>query len=171
MKKISSLFLIFTCAFFLNSCKKIESMSPEPFVEFTSFTVFDTTDILGNRSKGGRLRFHFQDGDGDVGLDTPVNGQIDSTNLFITLNRKVDGVMVPAEPNDPLTPSKYRIPYMERLGRDKILKGTISITFLYLFYSPADTISYDFYLKDRALNSSNVASTTEIALSTNKTYK
>jgi hypothetical protein len=79
--------------------------------------------------------------------------------------------MVPAEPNDPLTPSKYRIPYMERLGRDKILKGTISITFLYLFYSPSDTISYDFYLKDRALNSSNVETTTEIALSTNKTYK
>jgi hypothetical protein len=146
-------------------------MSPEPHVEFTNFTVFDTTDILGNRSKGGRLRFHFEDGDGDVGLEAPVSGQIDSTNLFITLNRKVDGVMVPAEPNDPLTPSKYRIPYMEKLGRDKILKGTISITFLYLFYSPSDTISYDFYLKDRALNTSNVATTTEIALSTNKTYK
>jgi hypothetical protein len=146
-------------------------MSPEPRVEFTNFTVFDTTDILGNHSKGGRLRFHFEDGDGDIGLETPVIGQIDSTNLFITLNRKVDGVMVPAEPNDPLTPSKYRIPYMERLGRDKILKGTISITFLYLFYSPSDTISYDFYLKDRALNSSNVETTTEIALSTNKTYK
>ena len=140
-------------------------------MEFTNFTVFDTTDILGNHSKGGRLRFHFEDGDGDVGLEAPVSGQLDSTNLFITLNRKVDGVMVPAEANDPLTPSKYRIPYMEKLGRDKILKGTISITFLYLFYSPSDTISYDFYLKDRALNSSNTATTTEIALSTNKTYK
>ena len=38
--------------------------------------------------------------------------------------------------NDPLKPSAYRIPYMERLGQNKILKGTISVTFLYLFYSP-----------------------------------
>jgi len=170
MKKVSYLFLIFTFIFSLESCKKIRSLSPEPHVEFTNFSIFDTTDILGNRSKGGRLRFHFEDGDGDIGLTPPVAGQLDTTNLFLTLYRKIDGVMVPAEPGDPLNPSEYRIPYMERLGRDKILSGTISITFLYLFYSPADTISYDFYLKDRALNSSNVATTSEITLSVNKTY-
>lgn len=165
MKKVSYLFLIFTCIFVLNSCKKIQSMAPEPFVEFTNFSVFDTLDILGNHSKGGRLRFHFEDGDGDVGLDAPINGQIDSTNLFLTLYKKVNGEMIPDA-----KPAAYRIPYMERLGRDKILKGTISITFIYTFL-PADTISYDFYLKDRALNSSNVASTKEIVLTVNKTYK
>lgn len=170
MKKVSYLFLIFACLFLLDSCKKLETLPPEPHVEFTSFTVFDTTDILGNKSKAGKLRFHFEDGDGDVGLDTPVPGQLDTTNLFLTLYRKVDGQMVPAPSDDPLAPSKYRIPFMERLGRDKILQGTISITFLYLFYNQGDTISYDFYLKDRALNSSNVASTKEIVLSVNKTY-
>lgn len=170
MKKVSYLILIFAVMFFLNSCKKIVQLSDQPHIDFTNFSVFDTTDILGNHLKGGRLRFHFEDGDGDVGLDVPVNGQIDSTNLFITLNRKIDGVMVPAPDNDPLKPSAYRIPYMERLGRDKILKGTISITFLYLFYFPSDTISYDFYIKDRALNSSNVASTGEIVISVNKLY-
>jgi hypothetical protein len=140
-------------------------------LEFTNFSIFDTTDILGNLSKGGRLRFHFEDGDGDVGLEAPVAGQVDTTNLFLTLYRKVKGERVPAASNDPLKPSAYRIPYMERLGRDKILKGTISITFLYLFYSKADTISYDFYIKDRALNSSNVVSTSDIVLSVNKLYK
>ena len=78
--------------------------------------------------------------------------------------------MVAAPDNDPIKPSSYRIPYMERLGQDKILKGTISVTFLYLFYSPSDTIRYDFYIKDRAENVSNVASTSEIVLSVNKTY-
>jgi len=79
--------------------------------------------------------------------------------------------MQPVADNDPLKPSPYRIPYMERLGQNKILKGTISVTFLYLFYSPTDTIRYDFYIKDRALNESNVASTSEIVLSVNKTYQ
>jgi hypothetical protein len=79
--------------------------------------------------------------------------------------------MQPAPVNDLLKPSSYRIPYMERLGQNKILKGTISVTFLYLFYSPSDTIRYDFYIKDRAQNVSNVASTNEIILSVNNVYK
>ncbi len=171
MSKIKYLLIIFSSILVLDSCKKVEQLSAVPQIEFTSFTIFDTTDILGNHSKGGRLKFKFQDGDGDLGLDAPTQGQVDSTNLFFTLFRKVNGVMVPAAANDPLTPSEYRIPYMERLGQNKILKGSISVIFMYLFYSPTDTISYDFYIKDRALNSSNVASTSEIEVSVNKTYE
>ena len=171
MKKIKYLLLIFIVISVLSSCKKIVSLSSVPHIEFTNFAVFDTTDILDNRSKGGRLRFTFEDGDGDVGLTTPAPGQPDSTNLFLTLYRIKGGVRVLAPQNDPIMPSAYRIPYMVRLGRNKILKGTISVTFLYLFYSPGDTISYDFYIEDRALNQSNVASTTNIVLSQNKIYK
>jgi hypothetical protein len=155
----------------LDSCRKVEQLPAVPHIEFTNFTIFDTIDILGNNSKGGRLKFHFEDGDGDLGLNAPTNDQTDSTNLFFTLFRKEEEIMVPAPDNDPLKPSSYRIPYMERLGQNKILKGTISVTFLYLFYSPADTIRYDFYIKDRALNESNVVSTGEIVLSVNNTYK
>jgi hypothetical protein len=154
----------------LGSCTKIEHLSPIPSISFTNFTIFDTTDILGNQSKAGRLNFHFEDGDGDIGLKVPSGGETDSTNLFFTLYRKTDGVMVPADEDDPLYPSDYRIPYMVRLGQNKILRGTISVTFLYLFYEPTDTISYDFYLKDRALHDSNVATTSEIIISTNDVY-
>jgi hypothetical protein len=157
--------------FFLGSCHKIEHISPIPSISFTSFTIFDTTDILGNQSKGGKLSFFFEDGDGDIGLNPPTGYQSDSTNLFLTLYRKIDGIMVPAETNDPLYPSSYRIPYMVRLGQNKILRGTISVTFLYLFYSPTDTIQYDFYIKDRALNESNVATTSEIIISANNVYR
>jgi len=128
-------------------------------------------DILGNTSKGGRLKFHFEDGDGDLGLYPPTDTQSDSTNLFFTLFRKTGGVMVQAPDNDPLKPPAFRIPYMERLGQNKILKGTISVTFLYLFSNPTDTIRYDFYIQDRALNISNVVSTSEIILGVNNTYK
>ncbi len=171
MREIKYLPLIIFGIFILDSCQKVEQVSDIPHIEFTSFTVFDTTDILGNNSKGGRLKFYFEDGDGDVGLDAPSATQTDSTNLFFTLYRKIGGVMVPAPANDPLAPSAYRIPYMERTGQNKILKGTISVTFLYLFYSPGDTIRYDFYIKDRAQNVSNVASTSEIVLSVNNTYR
>ena len=170
MKEIRypAVFLVFIVL--MASCKKIEKLPAVPHIEYTNFTIFDTTDILGNNSKAGRLRFYFEDGDGDLGLASPSDSLSDSTNLFLTLYRKTDGIMVPAADNDPLKPSPYRIPYMLRLGQNKILKGTISVTFLYLFYSPADTIRYDFYIKDRALNESNVVSTTEIVLSVDKTY-
>ena len=152
-------------------CRKIEHLSPIPSISYDNFTIFDTTDILGNTLKGGKLNFYFEDGDGDVGLRSPTDTETDSTNLFFTLYRKTDGVMEPAETGDPLYPSAYRIPYMERLGQNKILKGTITVTFLYLFYNPDDTIMYDFYIKDRALHESNVASTGEIIISENNVYK
>jgi hypothetical protein len=154
------------------SCKKIEQMPPEPFIEFKTFEVLDTIDILGNPAKAGRLKFYFEDGDGNVGLQEPAESQSDdSTNLFFTLYRKINGEMLPVPANDPLKPSPYRIPYMERLGQNKILKGTISVTFLYFFYNATDTIRYDFYLTDRTLHESNTESTSEIIISENNIYK
>lgn len=78
--------------------------------------------------------------------------------------------MVPVTGIDPIKPSSYRIPYMERLGQNKILRGTISVSFIYLFYPAGDTIRYDFYIRDRAYNDSNVESTSEIVLSANNVY-
>lgn len=170
MKILRYAVLVFPALFFLGSCHKIEQVSPIPSIGFKSFTIFDTTDILGNRSKGGRLSFSFEDGDGDLGLNPPVSGYTDSTNLFFALYRKKNGVMVPADMNDPIFPSAYRIPYMEGQGQNKVLKGTINVTFLYLFFSVEDTIKYDFYIKDRALHESNIASTSEIVLGVNKVY-
>ena len=152
---------------YLSSCKKIENLPPEPRIEFRSFEVFDTLDILGNFSKGGRLLFYFEDGDGDLGLKEPTLPFADSTNLFLTLYKKNEGIFEPADPNDILYPSEYRIPYMVRLGQNKILKGTISVTFIYLFFNPFDTIKYDFYIQDRAMNVSNIETTCEIILRNN----
>jgi hypothetical protein len=154
----------------LGSCTKIEHLSPIPNIRYNSFTIFDTTDILGNISKAGKLNFYFEDGDGDVGLKVPSGNEYDSTNLFFTLYRKTDGTMTEVTPDDPLYPSSYRIPYMVRLGQNKILRGTVSVTFLYLFYLPTDTIQYDFYIKDRARHESNVATTSEIIISANNIY-
>ncbi len=171
MKKIIYPLALVLFVVFTDSCKKIEQLSATPHIEFKSFTIFDTTDLLGNVAKGGRLKFYFEDGDGDLGLQAPSDIQLDTTNLFFTLFRKENGVMVEAPENDPLEPSSYRIPYLERQGQNKILTGTVSVTFMYLFYSPSDTIRYDFYIKDRAENVSNTDSTSEIIVSENGVYK
>ncbi len=86
----------------LASCGKIETLPPEPHIEYTSFTVFDTTDLLGNTIMGGRLKFYFEDGDGDLGLAVPEDTeQADTINLFVSLFRMNNGKISPAPDNDP----------------------------------------------------------------------
>lgn len=162
-----SVSIIVVLAVFIG-CTKIEHISPIPHIAFKSFTVFDSLNSdLQTQFKAGKLIFSFEDGDGDVGLSASDT----TTDLFFTLYRIKNGITAPAPPDDPLFPSSYRIPYMVRLGQNKILKGSISVTILYLFYSNEDTIKYDFYITDRALNKSNVASTSDIALGVNNTYR
>jgi hypothetical protein len=156
----------------LGSCKPIIQLPDIPRIEFTDFSVFDTIDILGNDCKGGRLKFYFEDGDGDLGLAVAEGGGADTTNLFLTLYRKAGGVMVKVPDNDLLKPSDYRIPFMESIGRNKILKGSITVSFLYTFYDPKDSsvVRYDFHIKDRADHQSDTVSTSEIKLSVNGIY-
>lgn len=160
--------IIFTIILTLHSfmgCEKIRQLPPEPVIEFRQFTMYDTVDILGNPAKAGILEFYFEDGDGDLGLKQPFEGQTDTTNLFFTLYNKDEGVFIEADELDLNNPSDYRIPYMEREGQNKILQGIIEITFLYFFFESTDTIKYDFYIKDRAGNESNIDSTCEIPFS------
>jgi hypothetical protein len=173
MKPIKYTVLIILILILGGSCHKIQMLPDEPYIKFSSFAVFDSTDILGNYCKGGRLKFYFEDGDGDLGLDVAEAGVADTTNLFFTLYKKTDGVMVQvSDSGDLLKPSNYRIPYMERTGRNKILKGTISVTFLYTFYESRDSIliKYNFYIKDREEHYSDTVSTSEIPLSVNGLY-
>jgi hypothetical protein len=95
MRKFRYLILILIIPSGLESCHKIEQLPAVPHIEFSSFAVFDTTDILGNNSKGGRLKFHFEDGDGDLGLTALAINQTDTTNLFFTLFRKVGSCNLP----------------------------------------------------------------------------
>lgn len=167
--KYSGLILV---AFLIGACHKIVQLPDKPYIKYTSFTVFDTTDLLGNACKGGRLKFYFEDGDGDVGLNAAETGETDTTNLFLTLYRKTNGIMTEVPDNDIMKPVGYRIPYMERTGQNKILKGTIAVAFYYTYYviSDSDTFKYRFYIKDRAQNYSDTVFTSEIPLSVNHVY-
>ncbi|HCC71857.1 MAG TPA: hypothetical protein DEQ09_12010 [Bacteroidales bacterium] len=168
MKSITPvIFTILVSLPFFSGCEKIRQLPPEPVIEFRQFTMYDTVDILGNPAKAGILKFYFEDGDGDLGLKEPGEGETDTTNLFFTLYTKEDGIFTQVDESDPNEPSDYRIPYMDREGQNKILQGTIEITFLYFFYDITDTIKYDFFARDRAGNESNIDSTCEIPFSLN----
>jgi hypothetical protein len=167
--KRSFIIALFTVVIILGACVPIEKLPPEPTIEFRSFTLYDTVDMLGNDAKAGRLTFYFEDGDGDLGLDDPVSGLEVSTNLFLQLYRKTDGVFELAGPTDPLYPSEYRIPYLEPGGQNKILKGTIDVTLIYFLYNTSDTLYYDFWIRDRSGNDSNTATTCVFVLGDNGT--
>lgn len=168
--KIALVIAVFS-VFALDSCVKIQTLPPRPYIEYTSFTIFDTTDILGNIVKGGNLKFYFEDGDGDLGLPDPVPGQdFDSINIFMRLYRMNNGVLELAPDDDPLKPTGFRIPFMTRTGVNKILKGTIEVVFMYLFYTEEDTIRYDFFVRDRAENISNIVMTDTIPIFYNGVY-
>jgi hypothetical protein len=156
------------------ACSKLEMLPAEPKIEYEKFTVYDTNDILGNEVRGGLLKFYFEDGDGDLGLYSQAQAgeeDYDSINLFLTMYRINNGKESPAVVGDPFYPTGFRIPYMERVGRNKILKGHISVEFMYLFYNQEDSIKYEFFIKDRAGNVSNSVSTPVISIFNKGTYE
>lgn len=150
----------------LISCTQIESFPPIPEIEFRSFDLRDTL-ILSNPAKIGDLVFGFVDGDGDIGWEEPDTIPPDDStayNLFFTLFEKIEGDFIRVDTPDIAAPINYIIPFIEREGQNKTIKGSIKVRFQYLFIN-FDTIRYEFYMVDRAFNKSNVETTPEIILS------
>ncbi len=123
-----------------------------------------------NIDKKGILEFSFTDGDGDIGLNSWDTVYPYDFNLFITYFEKQNGEFkeVPIIVNGDTTIQDARIPILNTSGEGKSLKGKIEIElFINNPRSNFDTIRYDAYIKDRALNESNVISTPEIVVKKN----
>ena len=171
MKKIKFSIIILAVIVLSAACLKVEKVSEIPSIKFISFEIADTTDIQQNRLKAGILKFRFEDGDGDIGMNSQTG--TDTVNLKLSLYRKIDEAMQPVTDNkDPLLPgSDYTIPYMETVGQSKVLRGEVVVSISYMSYNQADTIMYDFYIIDRAGNHSNIEETAEIIVSEKGVYK
>lgn len=158
---------------FLGSCKKDESGSPVPVIEYKGFEQIKATN--GTDSLGV-LHIYFTDGDGDLGLspsDTfppfDPNGE-HYYNFIISMYEKQNGQWVKVVPQAPFpggdtVSNSSRIPYLTPDGQIKKLEGDL---FMELFtnnpFSPWDTIKYECSIEDRALNRSNQISSEEIIL-------
>lgn len=151
-------------------CRKYDSYPIIPHIELNSFQKF--ADSLGV-DQTGVIGLSFTDGDGDLGLTADQNTGVYQFNLFIKYFEKQKGVfkeIILTTPN-PLTGKpdtlwfNGRIPYITPVGKIKAISGEITDTlFINNFASPYDTIKYQIYIQDRALNKSNVVETPEIVI-------
>lgn len=154
------------------SCRKVEKYPVIPQIQYLGFEKIYNPDLeLYDR---GVISFSFQDGDGDIGLNSndtfpPFNASSEyHYNLIITYFEMQNGVVteVPILWYNPLTEQydtltlSARIPNLTPDGVNKSISGEIYDTlFIYNFNSSFDTISFDAYIIDRALNISNTIST------------
>lgn len=145
----------------LLSCNKTPDYPIEPNITFVSF---DKSEMIQNflNTDSLSITIQFTDGDGDIGhesLDT-------SSNIFVIDNRSG------------FSYGKFKIPAIPKEGAKNGVKGKINFklyTTCCIFPDlippctspidfPKNKLSFDIYIKDRAGNSSNTITTTDIQL-------
>ena len=146
----------------LIGCRHEEKYSIIPYIEFLSLEKVDNG--TGHDSQA-TLTIHFQDGDGDIGLDdrdkNPVFA-VDSPyyyNFFIDFYEKQQGEWVKI---DLPTPLHAHVPHLSEDVPESI-EGKLSIlTYINNPMSSYDTVRLSCYLVDRALHHSDTIVTPEI---------
>jgi hypothetical protein len=163
MKKFTNLLILSALALF--ACKK-EDKTPEPPV----LTFVDAG--LSTDKSYAIVNFEFFDNDGDLGLRQNESTGEQEYNLFVDYYEKLNGSWTKKSPiitynsgtNDyDTTVFHLRVPFIEN-DAGKSLKGETNVLLLYNPFTLSDTIRYELMLKDRALRSSNVITTSEIIL-------
>jgi len=152
----------------LLSCSKKEDYPDVPHIVYESFIKIHN---FQNIDEKGILEFSFTDGDGDIGLYSWETSPPYEYNLFITYFEKQNGefkevILTYYNDSTQQYDTNYyhsRIPIINRTGEVKALKGKIEIElFINNYFSDFDTIRFDAYIMDRALNESNTITTPEI---------
>jgi len=136
-----------------------------PVVDYQGFSLYITTDELGNNTLVGRLSFEFTDGDGNVGMaDLNENTDVDlpdslKYNFYLQLYdlQGYEYVKIPHKEGGEL---KYRIPPLNK----QPTKGTMDLDISYPLIVH-DTVFYTFYIVDREFNHSNTDTTEVLVLS------
>jgi len=155
------------CAGLVSACRKTDSYPNEPHIEFKELVKY--SDFYG-LDTAAVLTVSFTDGDGDLGLrsgDTmpPYNpGNEYYYNFFLKYFKKENGVFTEL----PLAfPPNQRIPYILNQSNNKAIAGDLvfDVEIAGLF-AQNDTFRFETYIVDRALNKSNVVTTTELVLKT-----
>jgi hypothetical protein len=161
--------ILFISSFFF-SCTKPEKYDTTPTISYIDIPAKDTVDQLGNPIKRCVLTFSLIDGDGDIGFkegDTLAPFDIHSVyynNLIIDMYKIVDGNTILVDTPEIKNYFRFRTNYIEPIGQNKTLKCTIYVDLNIDMPSSWDSVWFDFYMYDRALNKSNTASTTLLVL-------
>ncbi len=170
----TSLFII-SSLLLLVSCEKVPSFDDTPEIEFQSINksiIFDPLTLVQTDSI--TISLDFKDGDGDLGLNTGeanTGKYVDefAKNFHLTFFKKENGVFRDIT-NDGPEPLDFGGTFERLAPTDEIapIQGTLSNHLLLLhvnnsdFISQHDTLRFEVYVYDRALNRSNTITTSEI---------
>lgn len=146
----------------LGSCLKHQDFPNRPDLEFIAFYANPAATSIGDSL--GFVKLRFTDGDGDLGLGDGDTlgvfhlGQPYYYNLFIRYFEKHDGVYEEVIPSVDL-PLNVRFKRLTATGGNGALEGTMDVG---VIGSPSDTVRYEMYIVDRALNHSDTIVTPDI---------
>ena len=149
-------FLFIGLAVILYSCQKEDKYPVIPTLEYVNF--LKISDGLGIDNYG-KLILSFKDGDGDIGLESgdtfpPFDKSSEYYyNFFIKYFEMQKGVL-----KEIVLPISFnsRIPLVTPTGRNKSISGEIELEMVFNNpFSNYDTILFESYIVDRALNHSN----------------
>ncbi|MCR4858827.1 MAG: hypothetical protein K5890_11640 [Bacteroidales bacterium] len=154
-------------ALLLAGCGKQEKFPVVPAIKFVSLEKIDDGTGIDNKAT---LTLHFQDGDGDLGLNTDdIYSPFDTAsvyyyNLFIDYYKKIDGQFRKIE-FEAVT-FNQRFP---RLSNDvpESIEGDLYVDLPVNSLDPStqyDTIKFSCYIVDRALHVSNTVETTPLVV-------
>ena len=152
------LFIVLLTLFF--ACKKRESFSDIPYLEFRHYELKDSVDALGNITKLCELHIYFTDGDGDIGLFNDDTIAPYDYNLFVNYFEMHNDSLQQINVNPPY---HIRMPNLTPTGQNKSLKVDVKYD-VNVTYRNSDTIKFELKLFDRALNESDWVSSSLIIL-------
>lgn len=166
MKKVSVL-VVFSVAALLTGCYNDVSFDTTPYIEFKNVskeTMLD--DFSGSKKDSVIISVHFEDGDGDLGLneeEKKVAVEKEDFNYMLRIFRSKNGVFQEVPQEVP-----YSGFFMRLKGDDKKspIEGTLDYSVVYFHNSiPAkDSVKYQITIKDRAGNISNTVESKMIIL-------
>lgn len=150
----------------LTSCFKRVEYPNRPDVEYISHELYNIPDSIVTLEPIGAVTIGFTDGDGDLGLDENelsgpfALGEPYYYNLFVRYFEKENGVF---QEVFGLDSSVYHVRFenLTPQGKDKTLEGEMEVG-IFDTFTGRDTVRYEFFIVDRALQHSDTVSTPEI---------
>lgn len=151
----------------LAGCLDKEDYPDVPQLEYEYTELFP---FSGSPDSVGRVRFHFADGDGDLGLRPgDSTGVFDEDgpyyyNLFVRYFEKRDGQYVE---DVPIFPRHSRFSSLTPEGNDKTVEGYMDVLVSVrsgIVAPGQDTFRYEIFIVDRALNHSDTIVTEDLVL-------
>lgn len=143
----------------LAGCIQKDQYPLKPAIAFGGFSTI--RDVSGKDSIG-KITVSYTDGDGNIGLFSWDTVEPYKYNFYLKFMELVNNELVEVKPADTSVTFNARIPILTPVGRNKNIKGDITMTIELYFARPvlkSDTIAFEIYIKDRTLQNSNVVET------------